>query len=129
MQAPRDFLGKKIWMRAGSATMADHSPESNEAVARRLMILQEAAMPSSTQTAFALKVGIEVKRWNNFLRGMPLPREPATILVKAFPGITFEWLWFGKLDGVPMRLQQELEAAGKRITMSASKARAKAGAA
>ena len=116
MQPPRDFLGEKIWKRSVFAAMAQTDPDSDQAVAYRLQVLQEATSPGATQTAFAVKVGIEVKRWNNYLRGLPLPREAATILVRKFPGITYEWLWHGKLDAVPMRLQAELEAAGKRIT-------------
>lgn len=125
MQAPRDFLGEKIWKRATLAAMAEH-PDSNEAVAERLAVLQEAKMPGSTQTAFALWVGLDVKRWNNFLAGSPLSKDAAMIIVKKCPGISYEWLWHGQLDAVPMRLQAELEAAGKRIT-SAAKGRSRAG--
>jgi len=91
-------------------------PDSNEARAFRLACLQEAKMPGQTQTAFAAKVGLDVKRWNNYLRGWPLPQDAALILIKAIPGITYQWLWHGSLDGVPMALQTELEDAGKRIT-------------
>lgn len=125
MQPPRDFLGEKIWKRAGLADMAI-DPESSDARAFRLACLQEARMPGQTQTAFAAYVGLDVKRWNNYLRGWPLPQEAASILIKKIPGITYNWLWHGNLDGMPMALQAELEAAGNRIT-AASKARSRGG--
>lgn len=124
MQAPRDFLGEKIWKRADSVPMAQTDPESPEAIAYRLACLQEAKMPGQTQTAFAVAMGLDVKRWNNYLRGYSLPREAAEILIKKIPGVTYNWLWHGAMDGVPMVLQAELEAAGKRIT-SAAKGRSK----
>ena len=126
MQYPENFLGQKIWKRSVLASMAQSDPDSPEAVAFRLMVLQEATSPGLSQTAFAAKIGIEVKRWNNYLRGSPLPREGAEVLVRRFPGISYEWLWHGKLDAVPMRLQAELEAAGKRIT-SAPVSRSRSG--
>jgi hypothetical protein len=130
MQPPRDFLGEIIWNGANSVPMAEPHPDSDVAVGHRLTVLREAQMPGGTQTAFALKLGIELKRWNNFERGSPLPRDAAEIIVKKCPGISYEWLWHGKLDAVPMRLQAELEAAGKRITSAGGKGRSgRAGAA
>ena len=126
MQHPRDFLGEKIWKGAVCAAMAQTDPDSPEARAYRLACLQEAKMPGQTQTAFARAMGLDVKRWNNYLRGFPLPQEAANLLIKKIPGVTYNWLWHGILDGVPMVLQAELEAAGKRIT-PAAKARSKAG--
>lgn len=125
MQYPRSLLGEIIWKRAVSDHMAEN-PESKEALAERLAILQEAKKPGSTQTAFAIWIGLDVKRWNNFLAGKPLSKDAAMTIVRKCPGITYEWLWHGKLDAVPMSLQAELEAAGKRIT-SAAKERSRAG--
>ncbi len=34
------------------------------------------------QTSFAARIGIEVKRWNNFERGSPLSKEIAILLFK-----------------------------------------------
>lgn len=126
MQSPRGFLGKKFWKRAVSGSMSEHHPDSPEARAFRLACLQEAKKPGWTQGAFAEWVGLQPKRWNNYLRGFPLPHEAALILVTKIPGVTYNWLWHGRLDGMPMALQDELEAAGKRIT-SAPAARSKAG--
>lgn len=114
MQYPRHLVSQRIWKRASSAAMSA-DPDSDAARQFRLACLQEAKLPGQTQTAFAAKVGLDVKRWNNYLRGWPLPQDAALILIKAVPGITYDWLWHGRLDGVPLTLQAELEEAGKRI--------------
>jgi plasmid maintenance system antidote protein VapI len=86
---------------------------------KRLIALRE-LHSGDNQTAFATLIGIDVKRWNNFERGSPLSKEIAFILVKKFPGLTTDWLWLGKEEGLPSRLQRELaEAVGKVITSTA----------
>jgi transcriptional regulator with XRE-family HTH domain len=61
---------------------------------RRLRLLRE-IVSGENQTEFAGRLGIPFKRWSNYERGYPVPRETAFILMKAFPGISVEWLWFG----------------------------------
>ena len=68
------------------------------------------------QTKFAAMIGLEVKRWNNFERGKPLSKEVAFILVRKIPGLTTDWLWLGNESGLPLKLQRELEEAGKATT-------------
>ncbi len=60
------------------------------------------------QTLFAAKIGIEVKRWNNFERGSPLSKEIAILLVQKIPGLTLDWLFLGKEDGLTGTRQTEL---------------------
>lgn len=108
--------------------MAD-DPESNEAVAERLQLLRKLVSGdgSGSQTAFARLLGIEVKRWNNFERGHPLSKDAAFKIVRAFPNFTLDWVYRGKTDGLPMRLQRELEDAGKGRTSPPDTARSRAG--
>ena len=115
MQYPKQFLGEKIWNGAASVPMRNYSPESNEAVSERLMLLRQ-VVSGSNQTAFAIRMGIEVKRWNNFERGLPLSKEIAFLLVKKVPGLTLDWLWLGNEGGLPLKLQRELAEAGKATT-------------
>ena len=65
------------------------------------------------QTAFAAKMEIELKRWNNFERGSPLSKEVAFLLVQKVPGLTLDWLYFGKVEGLTVALRDRLEEAGK----------------
>jgi hypothetical protein len=61
---------------------------------RRLKLLRE-IISGENQQDFAQRLGIPFKRWNNYERGYPVPRETAFILMAKFPGISIEWLWFG----------------------------------
>lgn len=91
------------------------NPSANQEVARRLTILRH-AVAGESQTAFAQRVGIEVKRWNNFERSLPLSKDVAIMLVRKFPGLTLDWLFLGIEDGLPVKLQRELAEAGKSTT-------------
>lgn len=126
MQSRKDFLGKKIWKRARSVLMRTSSrPDSNEAVADRLRLLRQ-VVSGESQTAFAARLGIDVKRWNNFERESPLSKEVAFLIVKKFPDVTLDWLFLGNEGGLPVRFQRELAEAGKANTGAAGR---KAGAA
>ncbi len=67
------------------------------------------------QTVFASKIGIEVKRWNNFERGSPLSKEIAILLVQKIPGLTLDWLFLAKEDGLTRTRQLELAEALKAV--------------
>ena len=83
--------------------------------AHRLKILRAYAKCDS-QISFATKYGFSVKQWNNFERGFPLTNPIAFQLVRLFPGLTLDWLYLGKADGLPGTLRAELEAAEKAMT-------------
>ena len=83
--------------------------------ARRLETLR-LAVAGGSQTAFAARIGMEVKRWNNFERGLPLSKEAAIQLVRRIPGVTLDWLFLGIEDGLPVKLQREIAEAGKATT-------------
>jgi hypothetical protein len=74
------------------------------------------AVTGESQTAFAQRVGIEVKRWNNFERGLPLSKDAAITLVRKIPGLTLDWLFLGNEAGLTIKLQRELTEAGKGST-------------
>lgn len=127
MQGPKSFLGKKFGKWARSAAMQSEHPDSNTAVAERLALLRY-VVSQENQTAFARRLGIEVRRWNNFERAAPLSKEVAFLIVKKFPDVTLDWLWLGIERGLPVRFQRELaEAAGNVKTSAAGRSRAKAG--
>lgn len=76
----------------------------------RLKILRF-MVAGNNQTAFAVRMGFGVKNWNNFERGHGLSKEAAIQLVQKVPGLTLDWLYLGKLDGLPLRLRDDLEEA------------------
>jgi transcriptional regulator with XRE-family HTH domain len=60
---------------------------------KRLQLLR--AMYGETQEVFAERLGIPFKRWNQYERGYPIPRETAWLIrQKLYTGI-IEWIWFG----------------------------------
>lgn len=60
---------------------------------KRLQLLR--AMFGETQEAFAARLGIPFKRWNQYERGYPLPRETAFIIRQKIATGIIEWIWFG----------------------------------
>jgi hypothetical protein len=119
MQAPKDFLGKKIWKRALSRSMtAEAKLLDNAAVSHRLKVLRH-FVSGGNQSKFAADMGIEVRRWNNFERKFPLPRDVALLLCSKVPGLTLDWIYRGVEDGLPVGLQRELAATGSALTSAA----------
>lgn len=94
----------------------------NAAITRRLHILRQYVSGSDhgSKARFAATIGIEYKRWNNFERGYPLPRDMAIHLVKAVHGLTLDWIYLGREDGLSIALQRALAEAEKTVTLSAS---------
>jgi hypothetical protein len=94
----------------------------NAAIARRLRVLRHyiAGNEAGSRQRFAARVGLEYKRWNNFERGLPLNRDVAIHLVKAIHGLTLDWVYLGREDGLPLKLQRDLEEVGKEVTLSPS---------
>lgn len=66
------------------------------------------AMQLPTQQSMADHLGIEFNRWNNVERGLPLGHDLAVKLCQKFPGVTLDWLYFGKPDGLPLELARRL---------------------
>lgn len=60
---------------------------------------------------FAEELGIEYPRWNNFERGYPLPNPIALELCNRFPGLTLDWLYRGRFEGMSFDLVRRLEEA------------------
>ena len=89
------------------------------AIAGRLLVLRHyvAGSDHGSQQRFAQRIGIDYKRWHNFERGLPLNRDVAIHLVRAVPGLTLDWLYLGREDGLPMKLQRDLAEAGKAVTL------------
>jgi hypothetical protein len=108
-----------------------------EAYKKRLKIMRE-ILSGDNQTDFAARLGIDFKRWSNYERGYPVPREVAFLLHKQFPGMSIEWIWFGteqslspaykelihlaqKLDGEREAQLAEMEKIRQKLNASAEK--------
>ena len=104
--------------------MSKSSPQDLEsaAVAARLRVLRHYVSGSAhgSRLAFAKRMGIPYARWHNIERGLPLSKEIALHLVKAVHGLTLDWLYLGKEDGLSVKLQRDLAEAGKTVTLASS---------
>jgi hypothetical protein len=106
-QVPNIIDGiKNIWV-APSRAMTD-SPED---VGKRITELWT-ALGYETSAAFAAALGVSPQRVNNVEVGMSLSRDLAIKIVKFAPGLTLDWLYFGKPDGLPLELARLLGAFG-----------------
>jgi hypothetical protein len=75
---------------------------------RRLQILRRIT-GNRDQTSFAKHLGIDYKRWSNFERGYPVPREMAFMLTSKFPGMSIEWIWFNTKAGLSTDYAKAIE--------------------
>jgi len=90
-------------------TKVDADLFDQNAYVRRLQLLRE-IVSGENQVEFSERLGIDVKRWNNYERGYPLPREIAFLLRRLFdvcPG----WIWFGLDGNMPTHLKEKIRAA------------------
>ena len=106
----------KIW------TMAKNiqSGMDNKAIARRLRILRHHVTGSDfgAQARFASQIGIEYRSWNNYEAGYNLSRDKAMLLVQRIHGLTLDWIYLGREDGLSTKLQRALVEAEKAVTLS-----------
>lgn len=79
----------------------------NEGVPERLKLL-ETVLGYDTQTGMVAFLGIEYNRYNNIRLGSPLSSEVAIRICQKVPGMTLDWLYFGKPDGLPLDLARRL---------------------
>jgi hypothetical protein len=124
LEAPKVFHGKKTWNSPFSPEMAkDSDILDNQGIARRLRTLRYSVTggDQGAQSRFAIQMKVDPKRWNNYERAYPLPRDMAVHLVRRIPGLTTDWLWLGIEDGLPGRLQRELQEAGNALTLAESR--------
>jgi transcriptional regulator with XRE-family HTH domain len=77
---------------------------------RRLKLLRE-IISGENQQDFAERLGIPFKRWNNYERGYPVPRETGFLIMQKFPGISVEWIWFGWPGNLSQYYRDRIKAA------------------
>lgn len=80
----------------------------------RLRLFREVIAVRSQQD-IADALGIDLKRWNNYERGYPIPREIAFLIREKFPGMSVEWLWWGDMGNLSSKYTRRLALAEKRL--------------
>lgn len=81
----------------------------------RLKLLRR-TLGYETAMAFAAFLELGYTRYHPFEKGQPLSREVAFRLVRKIPGLTLDWLYFGKPDGLPLEFARKLGVFGKFTT-------------
>jgi DNA-binding XRE family transcriptional regulator len=70
----------------GHSTVAD--------LVERIRLIRQ-VVSGDSQRDFAKQIGIDMKRWNNFERGYPVPYVIIKLLVDQLPGMSADWIMFG----------------------------------
>ena len=65
------------------------------------------------QQAFANFLGVDRGRWNNVECGAPLSKEMALRIVRKFPGVTLDWLFLGRTEGLTAEMARALSEPSK----------------
>jgi hypothetical protein len=79
-------------------------------VAQRLLLLQEAfeGTGRGASARMAECLGITLHRWYNVLRGSPLGIALAQQIVVRFPGVSLDWLYRGRPEGLSCEIAEKL---------------------
>ena len=83
------------------------SHKKSQAIGRRLRLLRQ-VKGYRHANAFAAFLGIPPSRWNNLERGYPLSIQVALLLCRRVSGLSLDWIYFGRTDGLSERLGQRL---------------------
>ena len=68
------------------------------------------------QQAFANFLGVDRGRWNNVECGAPLSKEMALRIVRKFPGVTLDWLFLGRPEGLTAEMARALSSHRREMT-------------
>src|SRR4051812_27247175 len=82
-----------------------HSPG-----AKRLRLLRKAE-GCDNSSAWARRMGLTLPQLSNFENGVPLSRNAAINMVRRVPGLTMDWLFLGREEGLSFDLRQRLRQA------------------
>jgi transcriptional regulator with XRE-family HTH domain len=95
--------------------MHTKDPEGrNSPTAKRLRALRKAE-GGDNSTAWAKRMGMSLPQLSNFEGGVPLARNPAINMAKRIPGLTTDWLFLGREEGLPVDLRRRLRDAAKKV--------------
>jgi plasmid maintenance system antidote protein VapI len=112
---------QNIWMASSPAMVDGTWSGRNSPEAQRLELIRQ-LLEKPTQRAFADFLGISPPRLANIAAGAPIGKDLAFTIVKKVPGITTDWLWFGKTEGLSFQIAQRLEALQQAAEMTKARA-------
>ena len=79
-------------------------------IAERLLLLQEVLEGAGrgASARMANRLGITLHRWCNVLRASPLSIGLAQRIVLMFPGVSLDWLYLGRPEGLSCQMAEKL---------------------
>jgi hypothetical protein len=119
LQAPNLMDGIQPAWSSSCGTMATSEKGGRDAPhAQRLRQLRRVMGYEHSARAFALLVDLGEQRYNNFENGVPLSKDAALKMVSKIPGLTTDWLFLGRTEGLSYQLALKLapDASGKANT-------------
>ena len=93
--------------------MSARASTKNESTSQRFTKPGPATSARSTygsSTAFAQHLDVSPQRWEQRRRGILLGLELGLLLVPKCPGVTLDWLYLCKVEGVKLRMARALGA-------------------
>jgi hypothetical protein len=61
----------------------------------------------------ARRLNVSAQRWGNVVNGYPLSLDLAMTITKNCPGVTLDWLYQGRTEGLSYKMAQSLEDIGR----------------
>jgi transcriptional regulator with XRE-family HTH domain len=111
--APRKTRARKTeQMPSSKSPLVREVTDRDNEIAKRLRILREAEGEDSS-SAWAERMGFSAQQYSNYENGYPLPRDPAMVLAREIPGLTIDWLFIGREEGLSFDIRRRLRAAAK----------------
>lgn len=84
------------------------APPTGDTVLAERMKQLRISLGFSVEAAFAAYLGVSPQRWGNVEDGLPLGKDLAFRIVQRVPGVTLDWLWLGKTDGLSFEMVRKL---------------------
>lgn len=81
-------------------------------VAKRLRVLR-LAEGGDKSNVFAARMGFTPPAYSNFENGVPLSKPAAIQLATRVPGLTIDWLYMGREEGLSVDLRRRLSEAAE----------------
>jgi hypothetical protein len=80
--------------------------------ARRLRLLRRAEGGDNSST-WARRMGMTLPQLSNYENGVPLSRNAAITMARKVPGLTTDWLFLGREEGLSVDLRRRLRDAAE----------------
>ena len=81
--------------------------KTSNTVAGRLRQLRQ-AKGYRDAISFATFLGLRRSHWGNLENGYPLTRDMALLLIRKVPGLSLDWLYLGRVEGLSIPLARQL---------------------